>query len=256
MVGFFMCLNITLVCGKSRNPGQDIADMKELEKYLRTAEITEVEIDEIEGRTAPWGVMLNDGEISRQGIFKYIDRPRPTLLPDSYHYEIAAYKVSKLLKYPVVPPVVEREVRGTMGSLQLLLVECFSLSRQERRGLQPIEPQKFSDSLSELAVFESLIFCERESEDVYIQESDWKVCRVDFSEAFAPEVTLLTGIQITKCSKTLFHNLQRLEASDIKVALQSLLNDEEVDALLKRKDLIIDKINSLIQEKGEDAILF
>ena len=90
MVGFFMCLNITLVCGKSRNPGQDIADMKELEKYLRTAEITEVEIDEIEGRTAPWGVMLNDGEISRQGIFKYIDRPRPTLLPDSYHYEIAA----------------------------------------------------------------------------------------------------------------------------------------------------------------------
>jgi hypothetical protein len=122
--------------------------MIELEKYLKTANIIEVEIDKYEGRTAPWGVILDDGETSRQGIFKYVNRPRPTLLPDSYHYEIAAYEVSKLLEYLVVPPVVEREVKETLGSLQLLLEGCFPLSQQKRKGLQPSEPQKFSDVIA------------------------------------------------------------------------------------------------------------
>jgi hypothetical protein len=256
MVGLLMCLNMTLICGKSRNPGQEIAEMIELEKYLRTANIIEVEIDKYEGRTAPWGVILDDGEISRQGIFKYVNRPRPTLLPDSYQYEIAAYEVSKLLEYPVVPPVVEREVKETLGSLQLLLKGCFPLSQQKRKGLQPSEPQKFSDALSELAVFESLVLCEREPKDIYIRENDWKVCRVDFSQAFSPFAELPAETEITRCSKKFFHNLQKLETIDVKVVLQSHLNDEEIEALLKRKDLIIDKINVLIQEKGEDAILF
>jgi hypothetical protein len=230
--------------------------MKKLEIYLKTAEIIEVEIDNIEGRTAPWGVRLNDGEICRQAMFKYVDRPRPTHLPDSYHYEIAAYKVSKLLEYPVVPTVVEREIKETQGSLQLFLEGCFSLSQQQRSGIKPSNPQKFSDALSELAVFENLVFCERDSEDIYIQENDWKIWRVDFSEAFEPYAELNSEAAITVCSKELFHNLQRLEASEIKNALEPHLNDEEIDALLQRKELVIDKIKRLTQEKGEEAVLF
>jgi hypothetical protein len=230
--------------------------MNELEKYLKTAEIIEVKIDSIDGRTAPWGVMLYDGEINRQAMFKYANRPRPTLLPDSYHYEIAAYNMSKLMEFPMVPPVVEREIKETLGSLQLFLEECFPLSQQQRQDIKPIDSQKFSDDLSELFVFENLVFCERDSEDIYIQESDWKVWRVDFSEAFAPFAELKSESAITKCSKKLFHNLLRLETREIKTVLESNLNDEEIDALLQRKDLVIDKIKQLIEEKGEDAVLF
>ena len=255
-VGLLIILNTTFICGKEFHPVQEIADMNKLEIFLKTAEIYEVEIDKYEGRTAPWGVVLNDGGINRQAIFKYINRPRPTLLPDSYHYEIAAYEVSKLLEYIVVPPVVEREVKETLGSLHLFLEGCFSLSHQQRRGTKPTDSQKFSDDLSEIAVFENLVFCERNSEDIYIQESNWKIWRVDFSEAFAPFTELNSETNITRCSKELFQNLQKLEASEIKKVLEPHLNDEEIDALLKRIDLIIDKIKLLIEEKGEDTVLF
>ena len=255
-VGLLIILNTTFICGKEFHPVQEIADMNKLEKYLKTAEIYEVEIDKYEGRTAPWGVVLNDGGINRQAIFKYINRPRPTLLPDSYHYEIAAYEVSKLLEYIVVPPVVEREVKETLGSLHLFLEGCFSLSHQQRIGTKPNDSQKFSDALSEIAVFENLVFCKRDSEDIYIQESDWKIWRVDFSEAFAPFAELNSETNITRCSKELFQNLQKLEASEIKKVLEPHLNDEEIDALLKRIDLIIDKIKLLIEENGEDTVLF
>jgi hypothetical protein len=256
IVGLLLVLNTTVLHGSKFISSQDIADLDKLEKFLKSAEITEVEIDNIEGRTAPWGVMLSDGKISRRAMFKYVDRSRPTLLPDSYHYEIAAYELSKLLEYCLVPPVVEREIKETLGSLQLFLEGCFSLSQHQRGDSEPTDDQKFSDALSELAVFENLVFCERNSEDVFIQESDWKIWRVDFSEAFAPFAELNSEAAITKCSKELFHNLQRLEASEIKTVLDSHLNAEEMDALLQRKDLVIDKIKHLIKEKGEDAVLF
>jgi hypothetical protein len=101
-----------------------------------------------------------------------------------------------------------------------------------------------------------LVLCEKDPEDIYIRESDWKVCRVDFSQAFSPFTEIPADTEITRCSKKFFHNLQKMVAADVKVKLQSHLNDEEIEALLKRKDLIIDKINVLIQEKGEDAVLF
>jgi hypothetical protein len=42
----------------------------------------------------------------------------------------------------------------------------------------------------------------------------------------------------------------------IEGQLQKHLNEEELDTLFKRKDLIIDKITLLIEAKGEDAVLF
>jgi hypothetical protein len=256
IIWIFMLLNMIWVSGNGFEIDQDIINMKNLEEYLKTAEILEVEIDSIDGRTAPWGVILDDGETTRQALFKYVNRPRPTLLPDSYHYEIAAYEMSKLLAYSVVPPVVEREIKDTLGSLHLFLEGCFSLSQQQRRNMEPPDSQKLSDDLSELAVFESLVFCERNPEDIYIQEKDWKIWRVDFSEAFAPSPELDPGHDIQRCSKLLFQNLKTVDESEIKRVLQPHLNDEEVDALFKRKNLIIDKLELLIKEKGEDAVLF
>ena len=254
--GFLIALNMAFIWGQDSDTHEDVADMKEQEKYLKTAEILEVEIDSIDGRTAPWGVILDDGRTSRQAIFKYVNRPRPTYLPDSYHYEIAAYKLSGLLEYPLIPPVVERVINDTPGSLQLLLEGCFSLQKQQREGLKPDDPQEFSEALSELAVFENLVFCERNTEDIFIQESDWKVWRVDFSEAFDSIVELSSKNEITRCSKALFHNLQRLDERDVKTVLEPHCNEEEIDALVKRKDLIIERITRLVEEKGEEAVLF
>jgi len=255
-VGLIMVMNMTILCSNEFRVGQDIVKMNELEEYLKTAEIMEVEFDKFDGRTAPWGVTLNDGVINRQAIFKYVNRPRPALLPDSYQYEIAAYKMSKLLKFPVVPIVVEREIENTLGSLHLFLEGCISLNQQRKKGIEPIDSQKFSNALSDLAVFENLVFCERNPEDIYIQESDWKIWRVDYSEAFAPIAELSSEAAITGCSKELFQNLQSLEASEIKKVIGMHLNDEEIDALIQRKELVIDKIKKLAQEKDKDTVLF
>ena len=235
---------------------QEELDLNELEEYLRTAKVTSIEIKESEGRTAPWEVALDDGKTQRRGRFKHIHRSRPHYLPDSYHYEIAAYELTKLLGIQMIPPVIEREIDDTVGSLQMYVEGCFRLSNRKKTDLKPPENVKFEYSLQEMAVLENLSYCVRDDKDILVHEKTWHVCRVDFSEAFAPEMNLIPGSEITRCSRNFFKGLTDLNKDDVRSKLKDHLNDDEIKALMKRRCLVLEKLNNLIEEKGEDEVLF
>jgi len=48
----------------------------------------------------------------------------------------------------------------------------------------------------------------------------------------------------------------KLDDNEVKARLKPYLNDEEIKALFERKKAIINRIKQLIQEKGEEAVLF
>ena len=153
--------------------------------------------------------------------------------------------------------MVEREIGGTKGSLQVRVEDCFGLDEQQRKNIAPPDPQAFANALGDINVFENLVHKERdELDDILIKEETWMIYRVDFSEAFNPTPDLIPEQKITCCSKTLFHNLQELSDEVIKARLSDYLNDEEMSALLSRKALIIKILKKLIEEKGEAAVLF
>jgi len=115
-----------------------------------------------------------------------------------------------------------------------------------------------------LKVFENLIYssalCEEGGDDLndllIAYKKDWKVWRVDLSEAFAPIPELIQFCEFTRCSRKLYKNLLKLDDEVIKAKLEHYLNDEEMSALLERKKLIVEKIKQLIKEKGEESVLF
>lgn len=245
---------------KSQAATQENVNQKELENYLRTAKI--VSKRRTGGRGENWLISLDDGKIARRGFFKLINRSRPTLITDSYKYGIAAYELDKLLDLNLVPPVVEREIEGRKGSLQIFMEGALLESERRIKNIEPPDPEKFKNTLDDLSVFENLTyspaFCgERELDDILIMhKKDWEICRVDFSEAFATSPELIPGYEITRCSKKLYQHLIKLEDKVIKAKLKQYLNDEEMSMLLKRKKLIIEKIKKLIAEKGEESVLF
>lgn len=245
---------------KSQAVTQENAKQKELENYLRTAKV--VSKRRTGGRGENWRLSLDDGKIARQGFFKLINRSRPTLIADSYKYGIAAYELDKLLDLNLVPTVVEREIEGRKGSLQIFIEGALLESDRRIKNIKPPEPEKFKNTLGDLSVFENLIYSpsycgERELDDILIMDKkDWKIWRVDFSEAFPLSPELIPGCEITRCSKKLYQHLTKLEDKVIKAKLKHYLNDEEMGMLLKRKKLIIEKIKKLIAEKGEKSVLF
>ncbi len=228
---------------------------EEMEYFLYSAAVVNVIKGSVPGRTASWRIDLDDGEIKGRAMFKVVDDTRPTALPDSYKYELAAYALDKLLGFNRIPPMIKREIENTWGSLQIRIENCFGLS--EKNEKVPPDPQAFSDTLEEINVFENLIYNERtDLDDILIHKETWEVFRVDFSEAFSPTPELIPEQKIKRCSKELFRNLQELSDNVIKARLEEYLNEDEISALLRRKALIIETIENLIKEKGRKAVLF
>jgi hypothetical protein len=233
-----------------------ITGQENIEHYLRTAQIVSIKTDPKAGRTEAWHIILDDGKVSRRGYFKYVNRIRPAPLADSYKYEIAAYELDKLLNLNIVPPVVEREIKGIKGSLQLFIENCITENYRKRTNIEPHYPKLFQKVLNDINIFENLTYNERSDlNDILIHEKDWKVWRIDFSQAFSPQSELIPGSNIKYCSKKFFQNLLKLDNEIIKAKLKPYLNAEEMRTLLKRKELIIKKIKQLIKEKGEISVL-
>ena len=235
----------------------------EMEKYLKKATIGPDRIP-VGRRTDAFFVDLDDGNIKRRGVLRFTDIPRPELSADSYKYTIAAYELDKLLDLNLVPPTVERQDSGKKASLQIY-IETSLLDERTRqlRKIEPPDPETFYKTLEDLHVFENLVYCsalceyEGNLDDILIEhEKDWRVWRVDLTEAFAPFIELIPEREITRCSRKLYQNLLGLEDKAIKSKVKKYLNKDEIKAVLKRKKLIIEKIEALIKEKGEEKVLF
>lgn len=257
---FLLSLSWTPCDSQSAQGGN--LQQEEMEKYLKTAKILP-NWKKVGRRTESYIVKLDDGNIQRGGFLRFTDRQRPITPPDSYKYCLAAYELDKLLDLNLTPATVERVVQDRQCSLQLLIEDIIDESNRRVKKLDPPDPESFSKIMDDLNIFEHFTYssalCGHKGslEDILIEhKKDWKVWRVDFSTAFADSQNLIPDCEIKRCSKKLFQNLVDLKDKTIKTKLKRFLNKEEIGALLERKKVIIEKLQQLIKEKGEEAVLF
>jgi hypothetical protein len=234
----------------------------EIEKFLKKAIIGPKRIP-LGRRTDAYFVDLNDGKIKGRGVLRFTDDPRPKYPADSYKYTIAAYELDKLLELNLVPPTVERQDSGKKASLQIVIEAQLDERKRRLEKIEPPDPESFYNTLEDLHVFENLVFCSALCEyggnldDIMIDnERGWKVWRIDLTQAFAPYTELIPDREITRCSRKLYKNLLGLDNKEIRSKVKKYLNKEEINAVLARKKLIIEKIEALIKEKGEEKVLF
>jgi hypothetical protein len=257
----FLLASAVLVCGMTfcQNPQKPTVaeEVEKLESFLTEAEIAEVDRETESGRTGGWDVVLEQDGVRHKARFKHLDKHRPRFLPDSYQYELAAYALNRMLSQTIIPPMVPRTIDGVKGSLQIFLEACFSESDYMRRDQEPPDPLLFQRAKVLIQIFELLTADEcHDQEDTLIQTENWKLCRIDFSEAFDPEPTLNPNCTISNCSRSLYKALKALTKDDLKAKLGVYLNSDELEGLWHRAGLICARLDELIRLNGEDKILF
>ena len=234
-----------------------LSRMAELESFLRRAEVVDVKKEITGGRSRPWVVTLEHAGVRHRALFKHFDYRRPQPQPHSYKYEVAAYELAKLLGQEIVPPVVERRIEDRNGSLQIYLEGCVSEQDRRRKRIEPPDPAAFAKAVDGVRVFESLVNDEcLNYDDLLVHTDDWRLCRVDFSEAFGPSLELRHDCPVTACSRTLFQALLKLDEGAVRTALKSYLNEAEIAALLARGRRLAKGLQELIAERGEGSVLF
>ena len=249
----------------------EIAQREELEEFLRTAEI--VEYDEMrEGVTKPLKVLLKKGEVERYAVWKNPRGIQKGFL-EGWQYEIAAYQMDKLLGLNLVPPTVERKLKGKRGSLQLWIEHEYSLLEIMEQKItipRPHTPQfEHFVKMNYLNIaFDSLIANDDRTQQNIRYTKDWRLILIDHSRSFRSSKKfteqLLYGKHGMRSPELLFRRLPRafvekvkaLNFDSIKKAVGPHLTDREIKAILIRKELLLVEIEEMIKEYGEDDVLY
>jgi hypothetical protein len=245
------------------------------EEFLGSAKITDsVQLGGREAVTSPWKLTLSKGNITRFGLWKNIDVDIEQGGPDRWRYEIAAYRLDVLLGLDMVPPAVERAFQGQWGSIHLWMDDVESLkARMAREAAHPIGGRTDWELKGYLQrAFDSLIANDDRNINNILIGADDRMILIDHSRTFrtaAPfDKTLVYGasglmrtadgkpLPFLKLPRTFVEKLRTLEAKSVRDAVKKHLTQREIQALLVRRDLVLKEIDTLVQERGEAAVLY
>jgi len=245
----------------------EIAQREELEEFLKTAEIIKSE-DIGEGVTKPLKLTLKKGDVERYGVWKNPSGIQKGQL-EGWQYEIAAYEMDKLLGLNVVPPTVERKLHGLRGSLQLWIKSQFSDLEMRQKGIDipDSELMQWSKMKYLARAFDCLIANDDRTQQNLRYTKDWRTILIDHSRSFRSSKKytkrLVYGkkgikgtFRIRYLPRAFVEKVKALNIDNIKNAVGPYLKDREIEAVIKRKDLLLNEIQEMIKENGENKVLY
>jgi hypothetical protein len=254
----------------------EIAQREMWENFMRTAEIVKSE-PVGEGVTHPWKLTLRLGDIEKKAVWKNVDGLDGEV-PDRWRYEIAAYRLDKLIGLNMVPPVVEREFGGRKGDLSLWAENKYNLLKIMEENIPiPGSAQAQVDAKKYITrAWDSLLANDDRTQQNILYTDDWRTILFDHSRAFrsdkAHRERLIYGAKGIKTMDDgrggrrpmLFRRLPRifvekirsLDKASVQNAVGPYLTAEEIDALMARKPILLAEIDDMIKRDGENAVLY
>jgi hypothetical protein len=251
---------------------EEISQRPFWEDFLARAEI--VRYEEIgEGVTRPFALYLKMGAASHKACWKDPSGVQAGFL-EGWQYEIAAYRLDKLLGLNMIPPAVEREFGGKKGALSYWATSEFSLLKiQEEKIEFPAAARPQVEKMKYLTrAWDCLVANEDRTQQNVLYTKDWRTILIDHSRAFrsTPEFTerLMFGqnglktfadgrpILFRMLPRAFVEKIRALDFGSIKEAVGPYLTDKEISALLKRRDLLLSEIARMIKDQGEAKVLY
>jgi hypothetical protein len=238
----------------------------EMRQFLLTAEIIRAK-DTSSGITRPKRLTLSDGKITHDALFQSIDdfssveqlATGPEInFRDSYHFNIAAYELAKLLDLDHMMPVtVERKYKGKRGSLSWWIDNIIMDERDRlQKKVRVPDVVAWNKQMYRRWVFCQLVYDTDPNATNVLIDNDWEIYMIDFSRAFRLHEKLRHPEEVDHCDRQLLEKLRQLDQEEVELKTKDHLRKGEIKALMKRRDAIIERIEKLISQKGENAVLY
>lgn len=223
------------------------------EAFLRDARI-------VRSRRAPGGVTgslrvtLTDGVLTHDAHVQNVDVSRPQYrarhetelgFRDSWSYNVAAYRLSLLLDLNMVPVTVERRYQQRTASFTWWVDDVLmdELARQ-KQGIPVPDQVPWQQQMAVMRVFDQLIANSDRNLGNLLITSDWQLWMIDHTRAFRRSRTLRADKALTGCDRALLARLEGLDRATLDRELSRWLQGSEIEALLARRDLIVEFFRS------------
>jgi hypothetical protein len=244
----FAVMSVSLLAGAAGD--QAPWPLAEQEHFLLTARI-ESSAFAGKGLTGSQKAVLSDGRRTHAAHVQTIDLYVPLFrgkdgsteqdFKDSWKFNVAAYRLAKLLHLTdMVPVSVERTVDGRPASVTWW-IDGVAMDERERvsRGAMPPDLLAWNDQMDTIKVFDQLIYNMDRSQENLLITGNWKVWMIDHTRAFRKWPALRRTWSITHCNPNLLYWLKALRREDVAREMGDLLTAEEREGLMVRRDLIV-----------------
>jgi hypothetical protein len=201
----------------------------EIEESLRTEECVSMEV--LAAQYLSRCIFRSGGPVARMAW-------QPLLLvsnrgfKDSYKTNIAAYQLDKLLKMDMVPPTVEREIQGRVGSATLWVEKIVDAT-----GPEPTEPESrahWDAQLVRMAMFDNLIANRDRNKRNMLRDDACNLILIDHTRAFGPGAEL--PYKMARIDDEYWARIEALTRGQLDATLRAWLDASEIDAILKRRE--------------------
>ena len=218
------------------------------------------------GVTSSERATLSDGKYEHDAHVQAIDEQKASFatsrgtelnFKDTYKFNIAAYRLDRILKLNMTPASVERKVAGKTSAVTWWVDDVLmdELQRHNKK-LEPPDQENWNNQMYVVRVFDQLIYNTDRNLGNLLIDKQWRLWMIDHTRAFRLMTELQNEKNLAKCDRHLLANLRTLDEDKLMEQLRPYLNKAEVKAILARRDLIVQFFEKEIAQKGEGAVLY
>lgn len=233
-----------------------LAEGKILKKKKTLSGVTRPEIYSIECDGQERLVLVKRLHEEHRGVTRFDEGTWEVNFTDSFRYERAAYLIDRELGMNMVPVLVIRDVkRQESGVMEWL--DHATHERDSTHKPSGTERANLAQQKATMRIFDVLIGnTDRNISNWLVDDADWRLYLIDHSRAFrnskdVPESYLAKP---SRLSHQLYDRLQALEEEPLTEALDGLISRGQVEAMLARRDKIIEKIDADCDAVGDEVV--
>ena len=261
---FLMTVVAGLMLATSVTAAAEPLSDEEKEQFLLQAKIVKKKGTKV-GTTGTSRLTLRHGDFTHEAHLQTIDVFKTSFqtatgmefnFRDSYKFNIAAYRLDRLVNLNVVPVSVERRVDRKSASVTWWVddVQMLELERYKKKISAPNRAD-WNDQMYNIRVFNELVFNNDPNLGNLLITNDWKLRMIDFSRAFRISTQLRKPENLGRIDQRVYDGLRALTRDKVEAALGSLLRKSEIKGIMGRKDRILEFFAAAIAEKGEALVV-
>jgi len=233
--------------------------LEQQEAFLKSAKIVRTHAAS-KGVTGTTRATLSDGTIVHDASIQLIDenqrefrsnRGTELNFVDSWRYNVAAYRLARLLDMDMVPPSVERPYNGKPGAWTWWVDDVLmdEAARLKDKTTAP-DIARWNEQMWMVRLFDQLIYNVDRNLGNLLIDKQWKIWMIDHSRAFRLYDKMKTPDNLSRCERHTFEKLKELDAGTLKTTMGDYLTGPEQKALLARRTEIV----AFIEKAGPSGL--